>query len=182
MNCFDEQDLVAYADGELDAQARAAVERHLAACAACSAYVADMRGLTSKARASFARLPAAERPVARPAMGLVRPAWPRVVVATLAAAAAVLLAALLAARLMSEPKDRRVVQIGPTTTTNTVASTTQSSVSPTPAASNDELFAQWAAAARRRQSPVRLVPMDEVASFRPPVDRPVTANDLNPRG
>jgi anti-sigma factor RsiW len=178
MNCPDEQDLVAYADGELDADDRAAIERHLPMCSACSAYVADMRGLTSLGRASLARLPAAPRP----AMRLVRPAWPRVVFGGLAAAAAVLVAALVAGRLMSEPKDRQIVQVGPTTSETTSTQSTQRvRDAATPVVSNDELFREWAAAARRR-APVRLVPMDEVASFRPPVDRPVTADDLNPRG
>jgi anti-sigma factor RsiW len=182
MNCPDEQDLVAYADGELDAAARDPIEQHLATCAACSAFVVETQGLTSLGRASIARLPGS---LAGPAMRGVRPAWPRVVFASLAAAAAVLIAALVAGRLVSGPTDRRVVQVGPTTlaATRTTQSAAQPVALPAPVVSNDELFAEWAAAARRRQAtPVRLVPMDEVASFRPPDNRPVTADDLNPRG
>jgi anti-sigma factor RsiW len=43
--------LSAYLDGELDAAARAEVERHLAACAACRDVVDDLRQLRAEARA-----------------------------------------------------------------------------------------------------------------------------------
>jgi anti-sigma factor RsiW len=183
MNCSDEQNLVAYADGELDAAERGAVERHLATCAACSAYVADMRGITSLGRASVARLGVPPRAPMRLEN---RVASRRFIISTLAATAAaaavVLLATMISVRLLSRPNDGVVVGVKPTTTVATTTTTSPANALPVSArpSSNDELFERWAAGVR--QSPVRLVPMEAVANYRPPVERPVTAADLNPRG
>jgi anti-sigma factor RsiW len=46
MDCEKFAQVHAYHDGELGAGARAEVESHLAACAACAALLADLRGLT----------------------------------------------------------------------------------------------------------------------------------------
>ena len=45
------EDLSAYLDGELPPRVRSRIERHEASCAACSALLADLRGLRSEFRA-----------------------------------------------------------------------------------------------------------------------------------
>jgi anti-sigma factor RsiW len=46
MSCSWNSQLSAYHDGELDASHRSDVEQHVATCAECSAYLAELRGLS----------------------------------------------------------------------------------------------------------------------------------------
>jgi hypothetical protein len=115
LDCRDRlPDLVAYVDGELDAPRSAAIEAHLATCAACraerellagtgrllGAFAAPepAPGFEARVRARIAAAEAAERKILAPAV----PAWRRLgarAAAPAAAAAAVLLAAVgIAAR------------------------------------------------------------------------------------
>ena len=46
MSCSWNSQLSVYHDGELDASQRSSVEHHVATCAQCSAYLAELRGMS----------------------------------------------------------------------------------------------------------------------------------------
>jgi hypothetical protein len=56
-NCYDEGRLRAYLDGELAVPERAALDAHLAGCAACRTALAEQRGAAGRVRAVFATAP-----------------------------------------------------------------------------------------------------------------------------
>ncbi len=101
------EQLVAHADGELDAREEETVARHVASCAACArevdllrrsgALVAGMTRLTPGA-AFTRRVVAAARRAPAPPRGALRRLWPAA-----AAAAAVLLAAVAARVWLTAP-------------------------------------------------------------------------------
>ena len=91
-------ELMAYVDGEGSADARAAIETHLASCPACQAIVADQRRLSTAMHAW--RVPAApsalQAPPGRPGRSRWHPSRP--LAAGLAAAAILLVAVMLNVR------------------------------------------------------------------------------------
>jgi anti-sigma factor RsiW len=162
MTCPEPENLAAFADGEPDPADAAAIEQHLARCAACARYVSDMRRLDILGRRALQQI-------------RVTPSSPRLTVhrpklrMALAAAAVFLLAAAGAGWLMMSGSGRRLPVNRPETPQIVHDAAVEGATSATVSVSDEE-FEQWAAPHRRRRIP--LIPMEQVATYQASPVRP----------
>jgi hypothetical protein len=163
MPCPDEENLIAFADGELDASQAVQVEDHLGSCAACRQVVTELRNLNDLGKSAIQSInvPAASNPKIIP----LPPPESRLRPLALAAAA-VIVTGLLAAFWLT--------QRTPRTTGNPIANTSPSTPSKITAQSAlpsyNESFARWTEPFRKLDIPA--VTPEEAILYDPPVIRP----------
>jgi anti-sigma factor RsiW len=160
MPCPDCETLSAFADGQIEPPARAEIERHLSVCAPCCELVAEMRSLNSLGRASFEAIRLPPRPERM--MAIESGSKRRLFRVPALAAAAVLLvsaAAALVARWTEAVRSKPVMA-------STRPPAKEKYVPPT-----DAEFETWAAPYLKLHIP--LVPMEDVATYRPPQVFPI---------
>ena len=187
MNCPDHESLSAFVDGELDPPATAFIERHLEDCAACREFVAEMRWLDTHGRTSL--------------QAVRTTGWKRAVIPMLTqrsrmthplalAATAVVLASLSVTVWVVTNRPKEADLLGRTSehaksfreteqVTATEARLPANGVERL--APSDEAFERWAEPYRRLRIP--LIPLEDVANYKPAVVRPIMpeAGRSNPR-
>jgi anti-sigma factor RsiW len=170
MTCPEPQNLAAFADGELDPADAAAIEQHLAGCAACAQFVSAMRRLNVLGRNSLQQIRV------QPSSPRSRVSRPRLRIA-LAAAAVFLLALAGAGWLLMSGGGRNSPVSGPVATPIDGGVAVEATTSPATVSVSDEEFEQWAAPLRRRRIP--LVPMEQVATYQAPPVLPFVPKHAN---
>ena len=167
MSCPDRESLSAYADGAVEAPQLAEIERHLSGCALCREFVLEMRRLNERGRASLQAIRVGAR--LEPASLRRTPSRARLVcVLSLAAAATLLvsLSALLVERRRNPPKPPATAAAQPPSEEEF-------------AMPSDADFEAWAAPYRKLHIP--LVPMEDVAKYKPQEMLPMSPETPLPR-
>ena len=156
MSCPDQESLSAFADCELEVAEIAAIESHLAVCAACREFVNEMRRLDNYGRASLRAIsvPASEKATlsAKTQISLTPPV-------ALAAVAVILLGFgtwVLTHRLKEAA--REAAKARPATAEGESIRSRQFNPP------SDEAFERWAAPFRRLHVP--LLPMEKLADYK----------------
>ncbi|PYL01113.1 MAG: hypothetical protein DME19_02645 [Verrucomicrobia bacterium] len=173
MSCFDPESLTAFADGEIDASAVAAIERHLHDCASCRQFVDEMRRLDACGRSALRTIHV--MPHGRSVVIPEAATRPRVLRPVALAAAALIFVIVSGAFWFvafrhREPRPaaapiQAAKSPGSTDRLNT-AQDKQPASGDDFRASSDETFERWAEPYRRLRIP--LVPLEEVANHKPP--------------
>jgi predicted anti-sigma-YlaC factor YlaD len=160
MSCPDRESLSAFADGAVEAPLLAEIERHLSDCAHCREFVLEMRRLNTQGRASLQAIKAAAGAESAPSR---RTALRARLMCELSLAAAAVL--LLTVSAWFATRTRNASRL-PTTPVSTKRPSEEKYVMP-----SDADFEAWAAPYRRLHIP--LVPMEDVATYRPREINPI---------
>jgi anti-sigma factor RsiW len=162
MSCPDHEALSAFADRELDASERAAIEPHLSGCAACREFVDEMVRLDAHGRSSFRSISITDR--RSPVAALEAGRWPRWMAL---AAAAVIFATISASIWFFGHRPQRV----------SVAEVQESRTDGKFEGTSDAAFERWARPYRGLRIP--LVPLEDVANHKPPEVTPIAPETNN---
>jgi anti-sigma factor RsiW len=160
MSCPDRESLSAFADGAAEAASRAEIECHLAGCASCREFVAGMRQVNDRGRASLQAIRVDTR--AEPMAIARKSSRTRLFRALIPAAAAVLLASVTALFIAQRINGGR---------TRPATASKQRPPEEKFVMPSDADFEAWAAPYRRMHVP--LVPLEDVPTYRPPEIRPM---------
>ena len=166
MTCPDHETLSAFADGEVEAARAAETEQHLATCASCRQFVAEMRELDAWGRSSLRAIKAPPRRPAPEVLTAPGPFWLRLLRPAPLATAAVMVAGLSLALWLAVQRGQR-----PGTRPAPVRVAEKPLIERQPiAALDEEAFARWAAPYLQLHIP--LVSVEEAAHYNPPPIRP----------
>jgi hypothetical protein len=168
MSCPDHQTLIAFLDQEIAPAESTALERHLAHCLECDAFVKELQALQRTCESSLKNLPSAtlqELDFLKPRRRFLGWQIPLKAAAALMACLCVL-GLLLAHRLQRSPGDFSQ----PSLSRTEVSPPEAADASP---ARGDAAFERWAAPYRRLRVP--LVPLEQLARYQPPLIPPLSA-------
>jgi anti-sigma factor RsiW len=163
MPCPDQENLIAFADGELDASKAVHIEGHLGSCAACRQVVAEFRNLNALGKSAILSInvPAAFSPKVIPLPPPVSRLRPLAL-----AAAAIIVTGLLTAFWLTHRTPRATGNPVAISSPSTAPKITAQSALP----SDNDSFERWAENYRRQRVP--LVTAEEAGSYNPPAIRP----------
>jgi anti-sigma factor RsiW len=170
MNCPEQQTILAFADGEIEAVQAAEVERHLTSCPNCSQFLAEMQWVSDCGRAALRAIPAGETASAEVV-------WPRNPWRNWARPAPLAVAAMLLLALSTwkwfAPNDLDFHQVPRRFAFDKPILAGAGGQS---GESAEAAFEQWAAPYRQLHVP--LVPMEVAASYNPDPIEPILPDHI----